>query len=147
LFVASATSAQIAGERPVSTPFYAPMTLFGSSAIASDGNEFLAVWINGIDRYSVFVTRIDSDGTVLDPIGIFVATAVTNHPVGVAWNGDSYVVVWTGFNTVVGSNTVMAARIAPDGRIVDPPRVLVQQAQLKSRNLIAANGNVSVMFT
>jgi hypothetical protein len=85
LFVASATSAQIAGERPVSTPVYAPKTLFGSSAIASDGNQFLAAWIDGRDRYSVFVARIDRDGTVLDPMGIFIATAVTNTPVGVAW--------------------------------------------------------------
>lgn len=141
VFVASATNAQIAGERAVSTPIYGPATFVGGSAIASDGTQFLAVWIDGRDRYAVYAARIDRDGTVLDPMGILIGFPDTTLPVGVAWNGDSYVVIWQ------RSNTVMAARIAPDGRIVDPPHVIVGAAQIYSANQIAANGNVSVVMT
>ncbi len=148
--VASAAFAQISGERPVSAPvFYAPVASSGSPAIASDGTSFLAVWCDGrVDgdvnhtQGDLYAARIDSDGTILDPLGIFVTS--TYGPLGVAWNGDAYVVVWSTFTPAA----VMAARISPDGRIVDPPHVIVPGAYLISdRHTIASNGNVTVVMT
>jgi hypothetical protein len=147
---ASTAFAQIAGERPVSAPvFYAPVASSGSPAIASDGTSFLAVWCDGRDGGDVnrtqgdlYAARIDSDGTILDPLGIFVASAY--GPLGVAWNGDAYVVIWSTFNP----SAVMAARISPDGRIVDPPHVIVPGLYLTgNHHLIASNGNVTVVST
>ncbi len=148
--IASAAFAQIAGERPVSAPvFYAPVSSSGSPAVASDGTSFLAVWCDGRDggdinrtQGDLYASRIDSDGTILDPLGIFVASA--NGPLGVAWNGDAYVIIWSTFSPYA----VMAARIAPDGRIVDPPHVVVPGAFLISdKHTIASNGNVTVVST
>ncbi len=149
--VASSAFAQISGERPVSAPvFYAPVASSGSPAIASDGTSFLAVWcdsrVDGGDvnrtQGDLYAARIDSDGTILDPLGIFVTS--TYGPLGVAWNGDAYVVVWNTFTP----HAVMAARISPDGRLVDPPHVVVPGASLFSdRHSIASNGNVTVVLT
>ncbi|HXA15730.1 MAG TPA: hypothetical protein VN380_01965 [Thermoanaerobaculia bacterium] len=148
--IASTAFAQIAGERPVSAPlFYAPVSSSGSPAIASDGTSFLAVWCDGRDGGDVnrtqgdlYAARIDSDGTILDPLGIFITS--TYGPLGVAWNGDAYVVIWSTFSPPV----VMAARISPDGRVVDPPHVIVPGAYLTSdRHTIASNGNVTVVLT
>ncbi|HEX9458633.1 MAG TPA: hypothetical protein VGA84_05780, partial [Thermoanaerobaculia bacterium] len=148
--IASAAFAQIAGERPVSAPvFYAPVSSSGSPAIASDGASFLAVWCDGRDggdinhtQGDLYAARIDSDGTILDPLGIFVASAY--GPLGVAWNGDAYVITWSTFNPY----SIMAARISPDGRIVDPPHVIVPSAFLdREKHTIASNGNVTVVST
>jgi hypothetical protein len=148
--VASAAFAQISGERPVSAPvFYAPVASSGSPAIASDGTSFLAVWCDGrvdgdVNRTQgdLYAARIDSDGTILDPLGIFVTS--TYGPLGVAWNGDAYVIIWSTFSPAA----VMAARISPDGRIVDPPHVIVPDAYLISdRHTIASNGSVTVVST
>jgi len=148
--IASSAFAQIAGERPVSAPvFYAPVSSSGSPAIASDGASFLAVWCDGRDGGNInrtegdlYAARIGSDGTILDPLGIFVTPAY--GPLGVAWSGDAYVVIWSTFNP----SAVMAARIAPDGRIVDPPHVIVPGLYLTgNHHLIASNGNVTVVTT
>jgi hypothetical protein len=148
--IASAALAQVAGERPVSAPvFYAPVASSGSPAIASDGTSFLAVWCDGRDggdvnrtRGDLYAARIDSDGTILDPLGIFVTS--TYGPLAVAWNGEAYVVIWSTFNP----SAVMAARISPDGRIVDPPHVIGPGLYLTgNHHLIASNGNVTVVTT
>jgi hypothetical protein len=148
--IASAAFAQIAGERPVSSPiFYGPVSSSGSPVAASDGTSFLAVWRDGRNvgdlngsQGDLYATRIDSDGTILDPLGIFVTS--TYGPLGVAWNGDAYVVTWSTFSPPA----VMAARISPDGQIVDLPHVIVPGVFLISdRHTIASNGNVTVVMT
>ncbi|MEA2236300.1 MAG: hypothetical protein QOC81_1024 [Thermoanaerobaculia bacterium] len=138
--VAAAASAQITSERPVSTPVYASRTAFSAAAIASNGDQFLAAWIDEGYPYAVHVSRIDRDGSVLDPLGIVIAPQ-SNHPgpVGVAWDGEAYVVAWP------GPNGNMAARIGSDGRIVEPPSRLALSGNLHGQNAIAANGNVTVI--
>jgi len=132
-------ASQIIGERPVSTPSYQPATGF-PVAIASDGDGFLAVWADDRDRTSVFASRIDRDGTVLDPLGIFIATSPDVG--GVAWDGDAYVVVWGDPN-----GSVAAERIASDGTIVTPPRSIAQGQDQFLPITVASNGKVSVVTT
>jgi hypothetical protein len=132
-------ASQIVGERPVSTPAYQPATGF-PVAIASDGDGFLAVWADRRDTPSVFASRIDRDGTVLDPLGIYIATSP--YVGGVAWDGDAYVVVWGDPN-----GTVTAERIASDGTIVTPPRLIAQRQDQFLLITVASNGKVSVVTT
>jgi hypothetical protein len=130
--------AQIAGERPVSIPVYAAVTSVTAAAIGSNGDQFLAAWIDRRDRAAVYAARNDRDGTLLDATGIFIASA-ENGPVGVAWNADSYVVIWQ------TSSGVFATRIASDGTIADPAHLILPGAQIDAQSPIAANGNAVVV--
>ncbi|MEA2236303.1 MAG: hypothetical protein QOC81_1027 [Thermoanaerobaculia bacterium] len=137
LLLATAGFGQITSERPVSTPVYAPVDAFSSASIASNGDGFLAVWGDGRANWAVYASRIDRYGTVLDPLGIYVA-AYDGSYASVAWNGDAYLVAWS------NPNGIAAARIAPDGRIVNPPHLILQGNMLLA---FAANANVSVFRT
>src|SRR5690242_20178743 len=105
-------SAQITGERPVSTPVYAPVVSVVQPAIASDGDGFLAVWSDQRDRGAVYAARIASDGTLLDPHGILLAKI--NSVVAVAWTGDRYLVAWNDVNSIIG------AELDSGGRLLSP---------------------------
>ena len=139
MFVASAASAQIAGERAVSTPVYAPVAGVFGPAIASDGDGFLAVWSDQRDRAAIYASRIARDGTVLDPLGIFLANAASGF--AVAWTGDKYLVVWN------ESNNITALQLAADGRVVAPAHVILRKAQVIGRRPLAANGKIAVLIT
>jgi hypothetical protein len=139
LLIASSALAQITGERPVSTPAYAPVTGIRSASIASNGDGFLAVWLNP-EGDGLYASRLAADGTVLDPLGIFLAHARTTA--SVAWTGDRYLVVWNDPYNVV----VMGVQITADGRLVAPPRIIRENAQSYGRYLLASNGNVTVLI-
>jgi hypothetical protein len=151
VLIASSALGQITGERPVSTPVYGPSSTVLMSAIASDGDGFLAVWLDGragplsndgpsTQVNAVYASRIAADGTVLDPFGILLAKAAA-FPIAIAWTGDRYLVVWN------GPSDIMALQVGADGRILAPERVAVHHAQLGSNRPIASNGNVTVLTT
>lgn len=136
--LATQVYAQIS-ERPVALPVYVSVSSVSTAAIASDGDRFLAAWIDRRDDHgAVYAARIDRDGTLLDPTGILVA-ATEGGPVGVAWNGDSYVIIWQ------TSSGVLAARIAPDGTIADPAHLILPGAQINTQSPVAANAVVTVV--
>lgn len=140
LFIAAGAFGQIAGERAVSTPIYAPVAGVLQTAIASDGDGFLAVWCDQRDHGALYAARIVSDGTILDPRGILLATTLS--PVAVAWTGDRYLVVWNGVSSI------MAAQLAADGHLLAPPRPIVPKGQISnSRHPIASNGRITVLMT
>jgi hypothetical protein len=138
LFFAAAVFGQIAGERPLATPVYAPVTAYGPVAIASNGDGFLAAWSDQRDRGSIYAARIAHDGTVLDPRGIFLANALS--AVNVAWTGDRYLVVWNDF---INTN---AAQVDIDGRVI-ASRLIVKNAQIYGKHVLASNGKVTVLVT
>jgi hypothetical protein len=140
LLITSSAFAQITGERPVSTPVYGPSTVV-SSAIASDGDGFLAVWLGYPDRGGIYYSRIASDGTVLNPFGIFLTNASSGSGYAVAWTGDRYLLVWNESNSIVGM------QLAADGRIVTPAHVILAKAGILGRRALASNGNVNVLLT
>ncbi|MEA2163697.1 MAG: hypothetical protein QOK37_1824 [Thermoanaerobaculia bacterium] len=136
---ALSAGAQIFAERPVSTPVYTPVTSIRSAAIASDGDQFFAAWT---DANGAHGSRIDRDGTLLDPAGIFLGPAYGSYLVGVAWDEEAYVVVWSGLGGI------QAARIGSDGKIITPAHLIFQNSNERNRqNPIAANSNVTVIAT
>lgn len=138
LAAALKSRAQITIEHPVSTPVYAAVSNVWNASIASDGNQFLAVWLDGRASHDVYATRIGRDGTVLDPMGIFIAPNDLYSTLSVFWLGDSYVVSW------LGSTGLTATRIAADGTIVDPPRPIFRVRNVRQA---VSNGNVIVFTT
>jgi hypothetical protein len=116
----------------------------GDPAAASDGSKSLVVWDDSrsnpeplqVDtlhgpppppppppppRWDVYGTRVDRDGSVLDPSGIPVRAGGTDQlDPALAFDGVNYVAVWAdGPN--YGEN-VYGARETPGGAVLDPGR-------------------------
>jgi len=154
LFLAVASFAEVAGERPVSTIVYgqAPGQRFSTRA-ASDGRDFLVVWVdvqrNRGNASRIYAARMNAAGEVLDPLGIRIPTiSQQNYSAGVVFLGDAYLVYWVETSPVSSAfNALMAVRISRDGIVLDSvPRMLadhavnVQGAASNSRRTVIAYG-------
>jgi hypothetical protein len=95
-------------------------------AIAFGGGVFLVVWQdlrNGRD-WDVRAARVGPDGQVLDPDGILVAgQARSQGAPRVAWDGKTFVVAW--MDNSAGRYRVVAARLSPEGSVLDPEGIVV----------------------
>jgi hypothetical protein len=100
-------------------------------AIAGNGSEFLATWVEiraGL-RFIV-AARLTSDGATLDPAGILLTQRhVTNSSPfpAVASDGSGFLVVWEEFGKQ-GLTDIFGARIAADGTLLDPHPIVVNDA-------------------
>ncbi len=113
-----------------------------SVATASDGRDFLVVWNDtrtmGESRNSrLLASRVTREGKVLDPFGIIINAEPGTLP-HAFFAGGAYVVVWA------RDNAFHAARIASDGTIVTPPRV-VARGLITSSQYAATNGKTIVL--
>jgi NADH:ubiquinone oxidoreductase subunit len=110
---------------PVSTAAYDQ----GSPAIAFDGANFLVTWANyrSGSSYDVYAARVTPQGTVLDPNGIPVSTAADDQwcP-AIAFDGANFLVTWMDYRS--GSSDIYAARVTPQGTVLDPNGIPVSTA-------------------
>jgi hypothetical protein len=125
---------------PAASDRYAP-------AAASDGADFFVVWSD--DRAStgaVIGTRVTREGRILDPLGIRIAEVPgrADEP-QVVWDGEAYLVVWGAVERDLTNLGIFAARVAPDGTIVMPPRRILEEGLLDPGRYLASNGTVSVI--
>ncbi|WP_242342219.1 InlB B-repeat-containing protein [Anaeromyxobacter terrae] len=90
-----------------------------SAAVAFDGTNYLVVWQDsrGSTGRDIYGARVTPDGTVLDPGGIPISTAL-EHQVepAVAFDGTSYLVVWEDRRS--GFADVRGARVSPNGTVL-----------------------------
>jgi hypothetical protein len=139
LLAAASSFAQLAGERPVSTPVHQPVDRFVTSSIASDGDGFLVVWSDLRDRGAAYAAHVARDGTIADPRGILLAK--TTSPIAVVWMGDSYLAVWN------GAGAIMGTQLRSDGEIISAARPIAKGQLSNSPHPIASNGSVTVVMT
>jgi hypothetical protein len=108
-------------ERPVSPISSGPaFGTRGPSAAASDGDHSLVVWQDGRSEAAIYGVIIDHNGNPIAPnfrIGEC-TPGEDQQPVAAAWNGDHYLVVWTGSRDTAGRKLV-ASRLSRDGVIQD----------------------------
>jgi len=108
---------------PIST---APSNQIFTDIARGDG-QYLIVWqdLRSRQSWEIYGARLRFDGKVLDPDGIPIAIGRQNaeHP-QVAWDGKNFLVVWMEENKGSGSD-IAAARINPEGKVLDPDRVLI----------------------
>lgn len=101
-------------------------------ACAADGAKtFLVAWQQGQKFFEcedpkVFAARVDAGGKVLDakPIALSSAKRAQERP-RVAFAGGVYLVVWQAFDPGTKTWDVYAARVKPDGSILDKEPVAV----------------------
>lgn len=118
-----------------------PFTIYDEPqvpAVAFDGTNYLVVW--GTNTGNINGVRISTSGTNLDsPEGFIINMDVSRFP-AVAYGGDQYLVTWQTYrNETTAGLDVYAARVLPDGSVLDPGGFVVAGAP---RN----QDNVSVTF-
>jgi hypothetical protein len=102
--------------------------------VASNGNGFLVAWDDprsglGTDPSDIYGARIARDGTVLDPNGLAISTAnVGQHAPTLAFDGTDYVVAWEDGRNDALSPDIYAARVSPQGVVVDKKGVALSTA-------------------
>ena len=73
--------------------------------VASDGTNWVVVWLDQGAYYELDATRIAPDGTVLDPSGVPIHTpSFPNAPYNarLTWAGDEFLLAWSGNNAIQG---------------------------------------------
>jgi len=89
-------------------------------AVCSDGTDYLVAWTDlRADSGDIYVCRVTSDGSVLDPEGIPVSTAAgyQGEP-AIAFDGTYYLVVWSDLRG--GGADIYGARVTQDAGVLDP---------------------------
>lgn len=105
-------------------------------SVASDGKNYLAVWQDSrcFPHQDVYCTRVDSQGAVLDPAGIHVATVTYDDPQvfcngtpTVAYNGSEYLIVYQAQRNSLQTD-IYGTRVTPSGTILDPDGIAISTA-------------------
>jgi phosphoribosylformylglycinamidine (FGAM) synthase PurS component len=108
-------------------------------ALAFDGTNFLAVWVDCRCGNDIYGARITPEGTVLDPAGFVVTPQVTNTPgsPAVAFDGTNFLVVWE--NNCGGNPNyydIYGARVTTQGTVLDSASFLISQ-EVQNQNSAA----------
>ena len=96
--------------------------LQGSPAVTFDGVNYFVVWCNVSERFGdIYGARVSQAGTVLDLAGIAISTAQNNqYGPSVAFDGSSYIVVWTDCRNGGSIDDIYGARVSRSGIVLDP---------------------------
>ena len=99
-------------------------------SVAFGISDFFVVWADyrSGEEYDIYGTRIATDGTILDPIGIPITTA-SNHQdePAVYFGGANYFVAWTDRRS--GTSTdIYGTRVDTSGRVFDTTGIQISMA-------------------
>jgi hypothetical protein len=88
---------------------------------AFGGGVYLAVFSEYFLRQDVDGTRVATDGQVLDPNGLSIATtsSLEEYP-AVAWDQGVFETVWAERPNTIGTYDLRGARVTADGVVLDP---------------------------
>ncbi len=118
----------------------------GGPSVASDGTDYLVVWEdfrNAQDTSEdIFATRVSRAGTILDTAGFPVSTAPNQQQSpDVAWNGSTYLVVWSDHRSGVLGD-IWGARVTNGGTVLDPSGKAISTATgQQDWPAVASNGS------
>jgi len=124
----------------------------GMPRVAWNGTNWLVAWTTEVETTSYFIigvraVRVAPDGSVLDPTPISALTTQNSTSVNglaLASDGQNWVVVTQG--TQGGDSNAVAARISPQGTVLDPtPVTLLTATSLLDTLDIAYAGGVYML--
>jgi phosphoribosylformylglycinamidine (FGAM) synthase PurS component len=113
-----------------------------SPAVAFDGTNFLVAWEDGRSGTSdIYAARVTPQGEVLDPLGIAVSAAVYEQcRPAIAFDGANFLVTWDDERRA--PSDIFAARVTPQGTVLDPAGIAVSTAaQTQESPAIAFDGD------
>ena len=120
------------------------------AAVASDGANFFAVWMDRRNResawteYDIYGARISASGEVLDPAGIPICTSVSSqwYP-SVAFDGNNFLVVWSDGRDHTDTEPrleIYGARVSREGRVLDTNGFEITHGEVAYQPTVAFNG-------
>jgi MYXO-CTERM domain-containing protein len=115
-----------------------------SPSAAWGGSSYLVVWSDRrspTDSADIYGVRLSATGTVLDPTGIAISTAVGQQvQPALAWDGTSFFVVW-GDQRGAHAN-IYGARVSSSGTVLDPTGIPIDTTPAAQRVAsVAWNGS------
>lgn len=125
----------------------APNTQYAPFISAGPGGVTLALWsdyrtggfpsqyfgIGNGTQSDVWAARIAADGSLIDQIPISINSAGWNQlNAKAAWNGTHWLVTWSSEQSPY-TNHVYAARLAPDGTLVDQQPILIMDDRFQDQ--------------
>ncbi len=102
-------------------------------AVVFDGSNYLVAWTDWRNGFysDIYAARVTPAGNVLDPAGLPVCTANSDQlEVALACDGTNCLAVWEDLRNPT-HNDIYAARISPDGAVLDPQGFLVNNQQFR----------------
>ncbi|HEY6002414.1 MAG TPA: hypothetical protein VIV57_06025, partial [Anaeromyxobacter sp.] len=98
-------------------------------AVAFDGTNYLVVWQDlRSGEYDIYCARLSPAGLVLDADGIAVSTAIHDQSApAVVFDGTNHVIAWQDLRGGIASD-ILAARVSPDGVVLDGSGIPVAAA-------------------
>lgn len=109
--------------------------------VASDGNNCLIAWPDDRSwRSHIYGARVDAAGTVLDPEGILLSTALYSQwSSSAAFDGINYFVIWEDYRRDEFSN-VFGARIDTAGAVLESSGIAICTTSYSLTPAIAYDG-------
>ena len=112
-------------------------------AVVFAGDDYLVVWQDGRNAANVDIygARVTQSGTVLDPTGIAISTAVnTQGSPSVSYDGANIFVSWADDRSGV-SRDIFGARVDQFGVVLDPDGIAISvTSHLEAEPVIIFNG-------
>jgi hypothetical protein len=88
-------------------------------AVAGCGSNWLVAWVRGVTEGDVYAMRVDAGGTPLEAGGgIRLSRSGLSRGVGVACDGDRFLVAWTEPGPAT-NHSVVGTRVGADGVVLD----------------------------
>ena len=135
--IAAQAATGITSERMIATPATAaPLTVFSTAAVVSDGDDYLAVW-SELGSGNVQAAIVTRGGEVRRPRTIY-----TGSDIGLAsacWTGSMYLIAWYAGNPEAGA---YAATLGRDGSLLSGPSLIMRGVYPFS---VASNGRRALM--
>jgi large repetitive protein len=116
-------------------------------AVASNGTDYFVTWADNRNLATtssdIYGARVDMlAGTVLDPSGLPISTAVgVQNAAAIAWNGSFYLAAWEDSRSGTGETEVYATRLGSDGSVIDGSGFVVATSGMNQiLPAVASNG-------
>jgi hypothetical protein len=103
-------------------------------------------WDHRGSSWDIYAARVTPQGTVLDPNGIQVATAAFNQCPALAFDGANFLVTWEDYRGGPYSD-IYAARVTPQGTVLDPNGITVSTAASWQRSPALAFDGANFLVT